>query len=142
MTVQACRFGDGVLVHWRQHDRQRCVKKRLDLLERAASCGWAEWDLATGAATWSDAVYEILQRDPRKGPVKLGALHRYVVPSDELALSEAVRAVTRKGQSADREVTLRRHGRTGRIRFVAEPVLDRRGRVIAVHTVFQRVPAC
>jgi AmiR/NasT family two-component response regulator len=141
ISVRASRFGDGVLVHWYRQDPHRRLAKRLDLLERVAGCGWAEWYLTTGHALWSAAVYDILQRDPAKGPVRLGALHRYVAPEDEAVMAEAVHAVTHRRQAVDFRVSLRRHGRTSPVRFVAEPVLDRQGRLVAVHAVVQRLPA-
>ncbi|WP_412751595.1 ANTAR domain-containing protein [Krasilnikovia sp. M28-CT-15] len=137
VTVRACRFGDGVLVHWQQHDRLHRLTKRLELIERVADCGWAEWDIAGGGAVWSPAVYDILKRDRQKGPIKLGALHRYVAAEDEDTMTEVMQSLTRRGESVDRQLTLRRHGQVSKIRFAAEPVTDRAGRLTAVHAVFQ-----
>jgi AmiR/NasT family two-component response regulator len=138
MSVRASRFGDGVLVHWRHHDEQRRLAKRLDLLERVADCGWAEWDLLRERAAWSATTYKIMQRDPARGPVKLGALHRYVAAQDEAAATEAVQTLTRHRRPIDCLVHLRRHGRAVLIRLTAEPVLDPQGQLTAVRAVIQR----
>jgi AmiR/NasT family two-component response regulator len=140
VSVRAARFGDGVLVHWARHDERRRLERRLDLLQRAADCGWADWDLTAGRAFWSAAAYDILHRDRRSGPIKLGALHRCVAPEDQAAMADAVHALIHHRAPVDRVLTLRRHGQSSRIRFAAQPVLDHEGRLSAVHAVVQRLP--
>jgi hypothetical protein len=85
-------------------------------------------------------IYELLRRDPQHGPVKLGALHRYVVTKDEAVMSEAVRRLTRLACDVDIIVRLRRHGSVTTVRFAARPMVDDRGRVTAVRAVFQHLP--
>ncbi len=136
MSGRASKFGDGILIHWRREERDD-LDRRLRMLEKATGSGWAEWDLAAGESAWSAAAYAILRRDPRRGPVKLGALHRYVVTPDEAAMTDAVRRLTRLNNPVDLVVRLQRHGDVTPVRFAARPVLDGHGRVSAVHAVFQ-----
>ncbi|MEU4244690.1 ANTAR domain-containing protein [Actinoplanes sp. NPDC026619] len=138
MSGRASKFGDGILIHWRQPGRD-ALADRLRLLELAVGGGWAEWDLTGGEATWSPMAYEVLRRDPRLGPVKLGALRRYVVAEDETLIADAVRILTRLKQPVDYAVRLRRHGEISRVRFAARPVTDDHGRVTVVHAAFRRL---
>jgi AmiR/NasT family two-component response regulator len=138
MNGRASKFGDGILVHWRRTN-QESLDRQLRLLERATGSGWAEWDLAGGETVWSEATYELLRRDPRRGPVKLGGLHRYVDPEDESLMVDAVRRLTRLKRPVDIVMRLRRHGTVSAVRFAARPVLDEQdGRVSMVRAVFQR----
>ncbi|MCU7730301.1 ANTAR domain-containing protein [Actinoplanes sp. KI2] len=138
MSGRAARFGDGLLVHWRR-ERDDDLDRRVRQLEEATGTGWAEWDLAGGDAVWSAAVYDLLRRDPRRGPVKLGALRRYVDPKDETLMIDAVRRLTRLKHPVDVVVPLRRNGTVTPIRFAARPSLDGQGRVAVVRAVFQRL---
>jgi hypothetical protein len=137
MSGRASKFGDGILIHWRREEND-LLDRRLLLLERVTGSGWAEWDLTGGEAVWSEAVFELLRRDPRRGPVRLGALHRYVTGEDEAPMTEAVRQLTRLRRPVDVTVRLRRQGTVTPVRFAARPVLDENGRVTAVRAVFQR----
>lgn len=138
MGGRAAKFGDGVLIHWRSEDGDS-LDRRLRMLQRAAGGGWAEWDLNAKEAVWSDAVYELLSRDPLRGPVKLGALHRYVAAPDETAVTDAIRRLTRLKRAVDLIVRVQRHGTSTAVRFVARPVVDEQGAVTAVRAVLHRM---
>jgi AmiR/NasT family two-component response regulator len=137
MSGRAAKFGNGVLIHWRPEDRHD-LDRKLRMLQQVADAGWAEWDLTTKETAWSDTVYEVLHRDPLRGPVKLGALHRYVVTPDEPAMTDAVRRLTRLKRAVDLVVRVRRHSTTTPVRFIAQPVLDQHGNVTAVRAVLRR----
>jgi hypothetical protein len=139
MSVRASRFGDGVLVHWRYHDVERRLISHLDRVQRLGDVGWAEWNLVTGDDTWSAQTYRILRRDPGKGPVKLSALVRYAVPEDAAGFADAIQRLTRAQEPIAVSVRLHRDGRQFPVRFVADPVTDGRGRLVAVHAAVRRI---
>jgi hypothetical protein len=69
-------------------------------------------DLCRERATWSPATYKITQRDLARGPVKLGALHRYVAAQDEAATTDAVQTLLRRHRPVDCLLHLCQHRRT------------------------------
>lgn len=138
-TVRGARFGDGVLAHWIPHDVELRQRQRLIRMERVGELGWAEWDLVTNAIDWSPMVYDILDREPADGPMKLGALNRYVHPQDRPVMERAANTLTRDRQAVDLEIRLQRRGTHSRVRFAADPVLDPTGRLVAVHAVLRRL---
>jgi PAS domain-containing protein len=140
MSVRASRFGDGLLLHWQYHDSERQLAAHLDLLERLGDTGWAEWNMLSGESTWSPGVYEVLQRDPRQGPVKLQALLHYVVAEDAAMLRAALRTLTREKRPVDITVRLSRHGTCRHVHLIADPVVDRLGRLTAVRGAFRLLP--
>ncbi|MFI7427662.1 ANTAR domain-containing protein [Micromonospora sp. NPDC049836] len=131
-SLRAVPFGDGLLASWGYHDEQRRTADRVARLERAGDVGWTEWDFATGRIEWSPRAYRILARDRADGPLALGALHRCAAAADAPALRAALHALTERAEPVDVVFTLRRHGRTRPVRLVAEPVVDRSGRVTGV----------
>jgi PAS domain-containing protein len=140
-TVRGARLGDAVLLCWRDHELEQRQRQRLARLEGLGDLGWAEWDMRTGEAEWSPAVYRILQRDPARGPVRLGALHRYAAPSCAATVERAIRELTREHRQIDITVSVRRHGSETPIRLMADPIVDGDGRLVAVHAVLCRLPA-
>jgi hypothetical protein len=138
-SLRGARFGDGVLAHWTHHDVELELRERLARVERVGDLGWAQWNLATGVVEWSPKVYEILQRKPDDGPVKLGALHRYVRAADVATMQDAVKVLMRDREPVDIQVELRRHGAGIGVRFVGDPVLDASGRLVAVRAILRRL---
>jgi len=140
MSGRASKFGDGILISWRREEQDQ-LGGRLRLLEHATASGWAEWTLDAGDTVWSETVYQMLRRDPGRGPVRLGALHRYVVAEDEASVTEAVRRLTRLGRDVDIVLRVRRHGDVTPIRFAARPVINEHRQVAAVRALFQYPPS-
>ncbi|WP_307831591.1 ANTAR domain-containing protein [Nucisporomicrobium flavum] len=139
VSMRAARFGDGLLVNWQFHDAERRLTSHLERLQRAAEAGWAEWDLVQGQVTWSAEAYRILQRDPGRGPIKLGSLPRYVAPEDSATLTAAIQRLTGAQEPLDLTVRLNRGGTPSVIRLVADPVVANSGRVVAVHATIRLV---
>ncbi|MFC0005549.1 ANTAR domain-containing protein [Micromonospora siamensis] len=137
-SLRAVPFGDGLLASWAYHDEQRRTVERVARLERAGDVGWTEWDFAAGRVEWSPAAYPILARDVADGPLPLGALHRCAAEADAPALRAAVHALTERAEPVDMVFTLRRHGETRPVRFLADPVVDGAGRVTGVRGAVAR----
>ncbi|TNH28631.1 ANTAR domain-containing protein [Micromonospora orduensis] len=138
LSLRAVPFGDGLLANWRYHNEQRRAADRSARLERAGNAGWVEWDLAGGGIAWSSGAYRVLGRDPADGPLPLGALHRWATSTDAPRVREALRALIERAEPAELEFTVRRRGEAWPVRLVAEPVVDRDGRVAEVHGAVAR----
>ncbi|WP_240197117.1 PP2C family protein-serine/threonine phosphatase [Nonomuraea lactucae] len=96
---------------------------RLAHAQRLGNMGWAEWDLRTGEATWSDQVYVIFGRDPREGPVGLPELAAHVEPGDLRHLDQLLLNVARGAGPAQAEFRIRRGGELRNLRVVLEPLI-------------------
>ncbi|MEU4666106.1 hypothetical protein AB0F83_30635, partial [Micromonospora chalcea] len=138
LSLRAVPFGDGLLTSWRYHDEQRRTLDRLARVARAGDAGWVEWDLVGGGAVWSSGAYQVLDRAPEDGPLSLGAVHRWVEPSDAPRVREALRGLVGSGEPVDLGFTVRRHGDAWQVRLIADSVVDRDGRVVAIHGAVAR----
>jgi serine phosphatase RsbU (regulator of sigma subunit) len=111
---------------------------RLAHAERLGNMGWAEWNLHTGDAVWSDQVYVIFGRDPADGPLGLPDLAGYVEPADLGALDQLLWTVVQGIEPVQAEFRIRRAGEMRNIRVVLEPLMAPGG-PIGVHGVVQDI---
>ncbi|GCD47832.1 PP2C family protein-serine/threonine phosphatase [Streptomyces paromomycinus] len=139
LSVRARRVGGGLLVSWQFHDEQARLTARIDDAERLADLGWAEWNLATGEATWSRRMYDFFGLAPGSGPVSLGALCGYVVEDDLPAVVRAVQSLSRNHGPVWFEVRTRAAGRLRHVSVNAELVRDSLGNPVALRGVVQDV---
>ncbi|MEU6963823.1 PP2C family protein-serine/threonine phosphatase [Streptomyces chrestomyceticus] len=139
LSVRARRVGGGLLVSWQFHDEQARLTARIDDAERLADLGWAEWNLATGEATWSRRMYDIFGLAPGSGPLSLGALAGYVVEDDLPAVVRAVQSLSRNHGPVWFEVRTRAAGRLRHVSVNAELVRDSLGNPVALRGVVQDV---
>ncbi|MEU4203390.1 SpoIIE family protein phosphatase [Streptomyces sp. NPDC039022] len=139
LSVRARRVGGGLLVSWQFHDEQARLTARVDDAERLADLGWAEWNLATGEATWSRRMYDIFGLTPGSGPLSLGALSGYVVEDDLPAVVRAVQSLSRDHGPVWFEVRTRAAGRLRHVSVNAELVRDSLGNPVALRGVVQDV---
>ncbi|GCD39874.1 transcription antitermination regulator [Streptomyces chrestomyceticus JCM 4735] len=139
LSVRARRVGGGLLVSWQFHDEQARLTARIDDAERLADLGWAEWNLATGEATWSRRMYDIFGLAPGSGPLSLGALSGYVVEDDLPAVVRAVQSLSRNHGPVWFEVRTRAAGRLRHVSVNAELVRDSLGNPVALRGVVQDV---
>ncbi|MEV5599359.1 SpoIIE family protein phosphatase [Streptomyces sp. NPDC052496] len=139
LSVRARRAGGGLLVSWQFHDEQARMSARVDDAERLADLGWAEWNLATGEATWSRRVYDILELAPDRAPLSLSALSAYVVEEDLPVVVRAVQSLSRNHGPVWFEV--RTHASNGprHVSVNAELVRDSLGNPVALRGVVQDV---
>ncbi|MER6949093.1 PP2C family protein-serine/threonine phosphatase [Nonomuraea sp. NPDC000554] len=100
---------------------------RLAHAERLGNLGWAEWNLLTGEAIWSDQVYVIFGRDRDDGPVGLSDLAAHVEPRDLWALEKLLCSVGRSPEPVQAEVRIRRGGELRNLRIVLEPLAAAHG---------------
>ncbi|MEU9592746.1 PP2C family protein-serine/threonine phosphatase [Streptomyces sp. NPDC048219] len=116
-------------------------EQRLADLQRLGDLGWANWDLVTHEAAWSDQVFAIFGRDPASGPVDLAGLPGLALPDDEPALTRAVRALAREGRPCDVPFRTRTPDGVRHLRIVAEAVTDGDGTPVEVHGFVQDLTA-
>ncbi|MEU4226554.1 SpoIIE family protein phosphatase [Nonomuraea sp. NPDC026600] len=111
---------------------------RLAHAERLGNMGWAEWNLHTGAGTWSDHVYLIFGRDRDDGPIHLPDLAKHVEPGDQGALDQLLWSVVRGEEPVQAEFRIRRGAELRNLRVVLEPLMAPGGPE-SVHGVVQDI---
>ncbi|NUT38350.1 MAG: SpoIIE family protein phosphatase [Thermoactinospora sp.] len=130
--------------HESPHDRERgagaeLLAVRLAHAERLGNMGWAEWNLRTGAAIWSDQVYAIFGREPEEGPLPLPDLAAMVEPADLDALDRLLWNVVQGVEPVHAEFRIRRGtGELRDLRVVLEPLMSPGGPV-GMHGVIQDI---
>lgn len=119
---------------------ERAVE-RLTVAQRIARIGDWEWDVASGAITWSPTVFDIFGQDPALGPPSDFETHLQVYdePSRQ-ASREHVAAALASGQPQEYELTVLRAGGE-RIHVVARavPRLDADGNVVGLYGTVQDI---
>ncbi|MFJ8543988.1 SpoIIE family protein phosphatase [Streptomyces sp. NPDC093586] len=140
-SVRAVPLGDGLVLSWVRHDASDRQEQRLADLQRLGDLGWANWNLVTHEAAWSDQVFAIFGRDPAHGPVALTALPGLALPDEMTALSRAVRELTREGRPCDVPFRTRTPAGVRHLRFVAEAVTDGEDMPVEVHGFVQDLTA-
>ncbi|MER6580514.1 SpoIIE family protein phosphatase [Nonomuraea sp. NPDC001023] len=136
--------GAAELVREAPHGRARgagaeLLAVRLAHAERLGNMGWAEWNLRTGAAIWSDQVYAIFGRDREEGPLSLPDLAAMVEPADLDALDRLLWHVVEGVEPVHAEFRVRRGtGELRDLRVVLEPLMSPGGPV-GMHGVIQDI---
>ncbi|GAB3663673.1 hypothetical protein GCM10027589_27370 [Actinocorallia lasiicapitis] len=139
MSVRACRIGDGLLASWQFHDDSRDLSAQLDQAQRIGDLGWAEWDLSTGGAHWSDQLYVIFGRSPADGPLTLEQVGERIHEEDAVPAESLMRSLLGRREAADVQLRIRRGKGVRHLRVMAEPVLDGSGEPTVLRCLFQDV---
>src|SRR5687768_6397715 len=101
-------------------DRQR-LERQLETAQRITHIGSWEWDVATGALTWSDELYRIYGIGPRSVEVTFEWFLSRVHPDDrERVAGDIAAVVTRGGRFAHQERIVRPDGRVRELDTVGE----------------------
>ncbi|GGQ83063.1 SpoIIE family protein phosphatase [Streptomyces flaveolus] len=140
-SVRVAPLGDGLVLSWVRFDASDRQEQRLADLQRLGNLGWANWDLVTHEAAWSDQVFAIFGRDPARGPVGLSGLPGLALADDVPALTRAVVALTREGRPCDVPFRTRTPAGVRHLRIVAEAVTDGEGTPVEVHGFVQDLTA-
>ncbi|GGT19329.1 PP2C family protein-serine/threonine phosphatase [Streptomyces purpureus] len=141
-TVRATPCQGGLIVSWIRLDNGEREQRRLAVMQRLGSMGWADWDLARKTTTWSEEVYSIFGRDPSLGPTTLEELPRHAVTEDFPALSRAVRSLHGRGRPIDHTFRIvTPAGEVRHVRIVAEAETDVSGHPVEVYGLFQNLTA-
>ncbi|PRX92335.1 SpoIIE family protein phosphatase [Allonocardiopsis opalescens] len=129
--VHAARVAHRLLITYQRLDRDSTFAGQLETVQRLADFGWATWSPRDDEIAWSDHMYELLDRDPRDGPIALADLPGYVVAGDRAAVAELVRAGL-AGESAEKEFRVHKNGGVRHLRLLLEPVRDSEGGIASI----------
>lgn len=100
----------------------------------------AEWHLDRDEIRWSDEMYEIFDRDPILGPLRLDDLPPHVLPGDLPTVERMVDEAMNQVQAFEGEFRiLRADGLTRSLHVVGEPVLDGSGAMRSVWVIVRDV---
>ncbi|GAA2668485.1 hypothetical protein GCM10010412_046500 [Nonomuraea recticatena] len=122
----------------RRRESAETLSVQLGHAQRLGNMGWAQWNLRTGEAVWSDHVYVIFGRDPSAGPVGLSELADHVEPADLSTLDQLLWAVGEGVEPVHAEFRIRRGGEVRNLRVVLEPLVGA-GETTGVHGVVQDI---
>ena len=114
---------------------------RLREAQRIGRIGDWEFDLTTGAVTWSPQVFEIHGRDPREGPPRnLEEVVAMYEAESATRLQEHVARAIESGEAQDYELVTSREG-VARVHVQARalPRKDANGRVVALYGTIQDI---
>ncbi|MFF5973330.1 PP2C family protein-serine/threonine phosphatase [Streptomyces sp. NPDC012769] len=137
-VVRASACQAGLIVSWARLDAEERDQRRLVAMQRLARMGWADWDLAGNAISWSEEAYAIFGREPSLGPMTLEELPAHVVPEDVPALGDSVRRLLGDGRPLDHTFRVAAPaGQVRHVRIVAEADMDLQGTPVEVHGFFQ-----
>ncbi|NUU25329.1 MAG: SpoIIE family protein phosphatase [Streptomycetaceae bacterium] len=107
---------------------------------RAGLLASAEWHLDTDEIRWSDEMYQIFDRDPVLGPLRLDDLPQHVLPGDLPIVETLVDELLNALRPVDGEFRLLRpDGTTRSVHIVGEPVLDSDGAPRSVWVIIRDV---
>lgn len=140
-SVRAVKFGDALVVTWAAHDDVTRQQALLADLQRLGNLGWTDWNLVTGAITWSPQVNAVLDRDAEWGPLPLDAFPGDVLPEDAPDFSRALQQLLDAGTPVDHQVRITTRSGVRHLRVVAEAVPDVHGNPVEVHGFVQDVTA-
>ncbi|GGR10205.1 SpoIIE family protein phosphatase [Streptomyces netropsis] len=140
-SVRAVKLGDALVVTWTGHDDAARQQALLADLQRLGNLGWTDWNLVTGAITWSPQVHAILDREPGSGPLPLDAFPGDVLPEDAPDFTRALQKLLGPGTPVDHLVRITTRGGVRHLRVVAEAVPDAHGTPVEVHGFVQDVTA-
>jgi PAS domain S-box-containing protein len=112
------------------------TSRRLRLALEAANAGTWEWDIASGANTWSAELYRLYGLDPGKDTACYASWRESVYPDDREATELAVKNAVENGAPLSTEYRVRTCD--GAIRWLftrGQPQLDKKGRVKRYHGI-------
>ncbi|MCA1221630.1 SpoIIE family protein phosphatase [Streptomyces sp. 8L] len=102
--------------------------------------GSAEWNLLTDEASWSDELFDILDRPRSSGPMSLDELPSLVFFEDRALLTTMVTACLVDGRPIDGEFRVVHHdGQVRTVHMMGEPVLDGSGCTASMWAVVRDV---
>ena len=109
------------------------LARQLDAAQKITHIGSWEWDLATGAVTWSDEMYRIYGLAPRSCAITLEGFLARVHPDDRERVQREVAAVVgRGGPFSHVERIVRPDGSVRKLDTLGEVVFDADGRPVSL----------
>lgn len=127
----------GLVVWWQRIDEDR---QRLQRTEDLGRLGWAEYDLATGASSWSPGMYRIFDRNPALGPMPRAEQAAAVLPEDR-GIAETAWQTLDSGAASDVTLRFTVGGAIKHLRVLSDLARDAGGAPLKIHAVVQDVTA-
>jgi PAS domain S-box-containing protein len=90
--------------------QQRRQRKFLDVAEKIARTGSWSWDLDADTMTWSNNLYQLLQRDPELGAPSFSEYVTLFTPESMEQLRQAVQDARENGKSHELKLSTLRRG--------------------------------
>jgi len=109
------------------------LERQLDAAQQITHIGSWEWDLTTGAVTWSDELYRIYGLSPRSCAITLEEFLGRVYPDDRDRVQRQVAAAVERGGSfGHTERIVRPDGSVRKLETIGEVVVDSHGRAVSL----------
>ncbi len=124
----------------RRECQMEIITERLRESQSLARIGDWRYDLDSGRIEWSEAVYELFERDKALGPPTFDENMKYYNPQDVKRLKTAIKRVKKTGNdiSIDLEVSLP-GGRKAYHASVLTAVENKDGKIVALKGIVQDV---
>jgi PAS domain S-box-containing protein len=108
--------------------------------QRLARLGSWEVDIASGAITWSAVLYDLFERDPQRGPIRVEEFRERVADADRPAFDAvSQRAFVHFEPTATQFRYTAADGSSRWINAVSEPARDAAGHVVRVRGTLQDI---
>lgn len=116
------------------------ARRQLNMAERMSGVGRWRYHISSGLVTWSDEVYRIHGVSRQSFEPGYDEATAFYPEADRAKVSDLVAEAIRTGRGYEFELQIRRpDGERRDVTCKADCVLDPRGRVTAIHGVFQDV---
>lgn len=136
------RYGDCLLVSWRNHDDATRLAALVEHTQRLGRIGGFEETPAIGEVIWNSQLFELYGLPPHSAPIPLERLRHHAHPDDADVIGRFLREVLHRHRPASTAFRLLRpDGVVRYIRAVAEPAAGSEGGPMTVHGVYQDVSA-
>ncbi|MEU6776944.1 SpoIIE family protein phosphatase [Streptomyces sp. NPDC046759] len=136
-SVRAAPLGEGLLVTWLRHESVERQEQRLADVQRLGNLGWANWNLVTREASWSEQTYAVLGRSGGEQPLALEQLPDVALPEDAEPLAHAIAELLRHARPFDIPFRITAPDGVRHLRLVAEAVTAPDGTTAEVHGFIQ-----
>jgi serine phosphatase RsbU (regulator of sigma subunit) len=116
---RAAPIGGAVIASWDRLDEFSRLEQQVSRMELLGRFGWCEWDPVAKRMWWSPGLYQLLGRDPRRGPLSRTALVELAEPEHRPAFAQALRRAAHGGHSTV-DIDIRRDEHLRHLRVFAE----------------------
>ncbi|HEY3361751.1 MAG TPA: PAS domain S-box protein [Methanosarcina sp.] len=114
-------------------------EKGLAEAQKMAHIGNWEWDIAADKAYWSEEMYRIFRRDPRKSAPPYSEFLNYIHPNDRYYVASALKkAIKRKNHSIEYRIVLA-NGKERAVHMQSEVIFDEKNIPIQAKGVVQDI---
>jgi serine phosphatase RsbU (regulator of sigma subunit) len=137
-TMRVRRHIPGVVVSWLRRDPEEQWAARLADTERMGNLGWGIWR-ADGSIEWSDQLYQIVNRDPVRGPMSVDEFMMSVHADDRARVQERFTALWDHDERFDIEFRLALASGVRHVRSHTELTRDGTGRPLETFGLLQDI---